>query len=89
MPGVDLRSAPIRTAIERLRERHGEHLARWVDLYTALGRALEAASRSDWDGVRLLMAQAESLEEGLLGGSAVTSEAWERLGFPPDGGTGG
>ena len=61
MPGVDLRSAPIRTAIERLRERHGEHLARWVDLYTTLGRALEAATRSDWDGVQLLMAQAESL----------------------------
>lgn len=81
----DLRSVPIRTAIERLRALHDEPVARWVDLYVTLGRALEAATRSDWDGVQLLMAQAESLEEGLVGESPVTSEAWERLGFPPDG----
>lgn len=83
MPG-DLQGAPIRTAIERLKERQEVTLALWADLYATLGRALEASAGSDRRGLQLLMAQAESLEEELLGESPITSETWERLGFDPE-----
>lgn len=57
----------IRTATERVRERHAEQLARWVDCYVASGRALEAASRGDRAAALAYVEAAADVEYDLCG----------------------
>lgn len=72
--------------IQRRSAEQSEVLSR---LFLTLGQALVHADSSRWDDVKLLLAQAEDLEEIALGDSAVTSSAWEKLGFAPHEGLNG
>lgn len=76
-------TGPIITAREKIREKHAADLARWTDLYAALGRAEQAHVAGDVSETRRWLIEASDVEYELLCSCDITGEALEKLGLDP------